>query len=585
LGFADPEITSLGKGKMGYSIKKQMTCCQVRRLMDLYICNDPSLRVEKRKAFDAHLHNCWDCARKHEESQWIASLVRESWPYEEKNQAFLKRINQLDQRNEVIEQCWQELKCRIPELTPLEKERKYLPLFQRIGAFAACLIIGIFVFLVFSYLKPSITWGPAAECVVSGPKPSLKVELVSENGNMPLPYSHQITASKELKNLIINSKYWMVMNTKTSLSIEPLVENNRIGCKVTLDQGEIYINVEHDGKPFTVATAHGKAIITGTTFDVRTTDTTTTLVVTEGTVLFGSTKRAVEVAAGQTSEIVSNSTPTKPISCNTTKLTAWATAPKTQRALAQIKPPLETYGITGLPLFVTQEPIDLKSINYEQWVEQKRGWFKQQFPWIFQLKAALSKEGIEVDYPELLIKTGDVWQFVCFDAFPVRFSIIDPNSLIKTASGYGFEKQWLLENVPVAKSTLEKPILAENSMVGLKAFEQWLKYAKGEEEIPSPLFSYLAAKYLAETRSIIWFSLRDGKYGLTDEEQPEVLDLLQEEVRAACMCQNDVLCPDNERKGSSYCADKCQESDDNIVGYIKTMKVAEERRAEYEISE
>ena len=80
--------------------------------------------------------------------------------------------------------------------------------------------------------------------------------------------------------------------------------------------------------------------------------------------------------------------------------------------LAQAKPAQKAYDITNLPLFVTPEPVVLESVDYEQWVEQKREWFKQQFPWIFQLKDALAKEGVEVDYAELLIKTGDIWQFV-----------------------------------------------------------------------------------------------------------------------------------------------------------------------------
>ena len=38
-------------------------------------------------------------------------------------------------------------------------------------------------------------------------------------------------------------------------------------------------------------------------------------------------------------------------------------------------------------------------------------------------------------------------------------------------------------------------------------------------------------------------TVRDGKYDLTDKKRDEVLALLQEEITAACNCQNEELYP------------------------------------------
>jgi hypothetical protein len=72
---------------------------------------------------------------------------------------------------------------------------------------------------------------------------------------------------------------------------------------------------------------------------------------------------------------------------------------------------------------------------------------------------------------------------------------------------------------------------------------------------------------------LIWFAVRDGHYSLTDEERADVLILLQEEVKAACICQNEVLCLQDDQKPS--CDDICREPAERVVGYIKTMKAVE----------
>ena len=561
--------------------EKSMTCKQAQLTMALYMENDPGLTEQRRRAFEKHLENCSKCAKEYQESKYIIELVKQYWEVSEDTLELIEKAGQSYKPKITVEEGWKDLCRRCPDLAESTEKPKSLQLFLRIGAVAACLVIGISTWMVFSnYSKPHVLLpNSSSQHVASVPKPSVKVELATNTGNIPIPSDQQITSAGQLKTLLINGKHRMMINTNTSLSIEPLVKNSNIGCLIKLASGRIYAHVQHDGNPFVVDTAYGEAVITGTTFDIKATDTDTTLVVSEGTVQFKSGDDVVNVAAGQTSKIVGQSAPSIPLSCNTAELTAWATGYKPGPALAQAKSNSDLWEI---PTSLRRDPIVLEETDYERWVEWERNWFKQEFPGIFQLKKALAKEGIEVDYPELLIESGDVWQFACLDVRPARFSVIDPNSLLKTASNYGFDKLWLLENVPVAKYALEKPVLSENSFTGLAAFVRWLEYLDETNKLkpPTPIYSHHASKYLAKTRSLIWFAVRDGQYDLTDQERIEILGLLQEEVTTACKCQNEVLYPPDEQKPS--CGENnCQGLNNDEIKLISIIYECEKTLGKY----
>lgn len=536
-----------------------MNCEEAKILSIAHILGDLDPGSEQYRQLESHLASCGFCTEEYKSSKWAIRFI------EQHKTIFAEVLRTPEEKKaaeqEEIERSWKCIVARLDEFEAQlrkEKQAKFHRLLVRVSAVAACLVIGISTFLVFSiYSKLKIVLEPISHQATLAPKPSVRIELVSKDGNILVPAKQQITSTDELKTLAINGKHRMMMNINTTLAVEPLVENNHIGCLVKLAWGQIYTHVQHDGNPFIVDTANGKAVIIGTTFDVKAINDGTTLVVSEGTVLFESEGGTVKVAAGQKSKIIGQSAPSIPLSCNTAEVTAWATGYKPGPALAQSKSDTDDW---YLALSLKKEPIVLEETDYDHWVEQKREWFKQEFPWIFQLKGALAKEGIESDYPELLLKTGDVWQFVCLDVRPAQFSVIDPNSSLKTASNYGFDKQWLLENVSAAKYTLEKPVLSKNSFIGLKAFGRWFEYLDETNKLKPqiPFYSLYASKYLANTRSLIWFAVRDRRYDLTDEERTEVLALLQEEVTAAYKCQNDVLYPENEPK-PSCCKDKCQE--------------------------
>jgi len=240
-----------------------MNCKKVQFLMCIYIADDPALTVKERLDFANHMQNCQECAREYEESTFVIDVAREHWQVSEDTLALIEKADKYVEPRMTVKEGWEGLKRRIPELAQFEKRRKRLQLFRRVGAVAACFAIGISIFLALSYSKPKFAQESIPEQVVFAPKPSIKVELVSENGNISIPAGHEITAAKELKTLIINDKHRMVMNVDTILTVEPLIKGSRLGCLVKLASGEILAHVEHDGNPFVVSTAHGKAVITG----------------------------------------------------------------------------------------------------------------------------------------------------------------------------------------------------------------------------------------------------------------------------------------------------------------------------------
>jgi len=562
--------------------------------MDVYIADDSCMTIQKRQAFESHCQNCHKCAREYEESKFIIAVVRKYWPIGENALVLMKKSNQTATSRMTVEQGWQDLARRCPDLAQLVKHRKRLRLFYRVSAVAACLVIGVLVWRTSSfYSAPESAAKHPAKQVALESKPSVRVELESKNGRHTIGAKQKIHSADELKTLVINGKHRLIMNTNTILTIEPLLENVNIGCLVKLDSGRIYAHVEHDGNPFVVDTARGDAVITGTTFDVKVTDDSTTLVVSEGTVQFGLEKGIVKVPAGRISEIIGQTAPSNPISCNVAALTAWATGYKAEPGLTE-----------GESCFNTSEfqwlwPIErvstgLGEIDYNCWLKKKRNWFRMEFPWIFQLQSALAREGVEVEYSELLIKSGDLWRFAYMKTRPGWFSVFSFDSLIKTASEYGFDRHWILKNVAAAKYALQKPLLPGNSLTVLNAFEQWNGCFENAQKLPAGLdydtlyHLFYASTYLTETRSMIWFSVKSGKGSLTDNERAELMAMLQEEVNAAGTCRDNALyqpykekqlCEPDSRKENKWC-----QWGGIITRNIKVIMRIETKMAEYEVT-
>jgi hypothetical protein len=565
-----------------------MNCKESQLLMVPHILGDLDPGTIRCLELQAHLLSCQFCAEEYEGSKQTIEFIKAHKA--EFAEAFESLERQKAAEQQEIKRSWQAIQAKLAQIEAQEKQAKFHRFIVGVSAAAACIIIGISVWL--TLLNSKMFDKPTPEQVASVPAPFIKIELLSDAGNIIIPAGTEIkTTADELKTLTINDNHRMVLNANTTLSIRSFEQDSQFGCTVKLASGEIFAHVEHDGNLFVVSTAHGKAIITGTTFDVKVANNSTTLVVTEGTVRFESGKGFATVGAGQFSKIIARSAPTKPVLCNTAELTTWATDHQLKTALARLDSFSDVYDLSDLWVSAVSGPINLETLNYEDWVEEKRDWFKREFPWIFQLKDALTKEGIEVDYPKLLIQSGDIWQFVYPEASSGRIPVLNPDSLYGTTSKYGFNEQWLLQNVPTPKSIIDSSVGAKGKFTGLKAFEKWITRLEEARESPEEIdpdtvrYSLHASVYLVNTRTLLWLSIRNSQYGFKISDKADVLGQLQSEVNAAHNLTNKTI----KLLSKSCQGQPCDEREykqliDEVIDCINTILGIEKRTPEYEIS-
>ena len=390
-----------------------MDCKQAQDLMAPQMLGDFAPDSAEFRGLEAHMSRCPACRREYQEIQRTLEFIEQHKA--EFAHAFEEREANRRRQDAEFRRKWKKLEGKLDDLELQEQRASMRKWLWRGAAVAACGVLAVSTWSLLS--RQSIPHGGrdrSGGYVTSAATPAVKIELISGDRRVAILANQEIsTGAGEIKTLIINDRHRMVMNVNTMLAVEPLLHANHIGCRVNLSAGEVFAQVEHDGNPFVVNTPHGQAIITGTTFDVKATDSSSVLVVSEGAVRFASDRGSANVTAGHISRIGSNLGPTIPVTCDAEELTAWATQHKHESTVTLSEPDLD---LGYLPLsFLGTEPIALEEVDYNGWVEENRDWFRQQFPWIFQLKEALAEKGINVDYPELLVTTGDIWQFVCLE--------------------------------------------------------------------------------------------------------------------------------------------------------------------------
>jgi len=355
---------------------------------------------------------------------------------------------------------------------------------------------------------------------------------------------------------------------------------------VNLAFGEICAHVESDGNPFVVQTANGRAVITGTTFDVKATDAGTTLMVTEGSVQFKAQGGAVQVVAGQQSMIATSSgLPSDPVACNVLALTIWARGGLRATELAQ-DVSADAFRLGDLPVTLwPRSEIDLDGVNYPEWAEQNEDWFKRQFSWIFDLKEALGREGIKVHYPTLLLQSGDIWRFAYPQAGADRQVGPDPNALLRVASHYGRDESWLKGRVRFSLQATN----SQEQVTGSGAFKYWAETIEAQVgACPTRVFldSLDACLYLVNTRTLAALAIRrDLKVPLVDPDENKILGLLDSQLRALVDCRRllQELSIDGPKASCGY-SDKIGTLVEKIreIGALETSVIGSEKVACHE---
>lgn len=479
-----------------------MNCTEARHLIVPCILGELDRDSHEWGEIHDHLTVCQECAGEYQDSESVVRFICSH------RTEFAEALREADAQRTDAEQIRSSWQCIDAKLNAIETfEKKSRPIrrllhYRGAMAAAACIVLGLLAWRFVCVTQPRGETPPRQR---SRP---FTIELLAPGGPSPIePGSQIVTSEGQVKKLLINRDLCMLVNSSTTLSIRPHSEGAALGSLVDLRSGEIFARVCDDGYPFVVRTAHGQAVVEGTTLDVRATDEATTLVVVEGKVHFASKQGFVRVQAGQTSTILGRSRPSAPERCDWKPLVAW-TAHSAARIVAarQQHPNATAWMADAFPTDASGAP-DIERIDVDRWLEKKRDWFEREFPWIFELQRALAGEGHEVDYARLLVESGDLWPFTVLQTPYGRIATPDAQGLRAIAATYGFDQHWLREHVSAlgddAGDHPSYPIPAE-------IFARWAASFEAAQDSPGTLSTTLllnslhAATYLANTRTLVW---------------------------------------------------------------------------------
>lgn len=155
----------------------------------------------------------------------------------------------------------------------------------------------------------------------------------------------------------------------------------------------------------------------------------------------------------------------------------------------------------------------ITNINYSDWLEGHRDWFKQRYPWIFKTQKIIEARGMRIDYLDLLMISGDIWQFHFNPrgAFEQKMTMYHRTALTRVARYYNTDADSLVTAIESSEKNLidtQSDLVTSLSI----SFEQWQsvlgdrKAASTKDGTELLLLSLRGANYLATTRAAacIW---------------------------------------------------------------------------------
>jgi ferric-dicitrate binding protein FerR (iron transport regulator) len=502
-----------------------MDCHEAQILLIPYVMGDLETGTREARRLEAHLASCAVCAREHR-------AHRETVAFLEKHRAeFAAACRALDQGHDEAETETELPAERLGSGARRREKGHHVTQFRgswvRKMSVAACFLVGVPIgLLVWGYLRegpvtaPRKSAGARRTLVGDSPEAQIKVMLQTDHGPRRIPAGQLIIADAgPCVGLSINDRHSLLLSAWTALSVEPLEQGGRWGCLVRLQGGEILAAVRHDGLPFVVETPHGQAIITGTTFELQVDRDETILAVAHGSVRFQSHEGCVLVTADQQSRIVGQSAPTAPVLCRALEAAAWATSVWAETRVGVEVGRVEK--MDGDEDWVMEPPfppllVNLDTLDARVWFAARRDWFRRRFPEVFRLQEALAREGIKLDCPELLAATGSLEQFdwpVDVATGPVSSHRLGGKSLRNIAAACQLDERWWQRH---GFDLSAGPPSEDRSVAdGLARWRTSLEalFAGGDDDNRVLVTSAAACIYLANTGTLRWLGLRDGRFG------------------------------------------------------------------------
>jgi ferric-dicitrate binding protein FerR (iron transport regulator) len=516
-----------------------VNCDEIQLLLPEYLVSairDPEVDWNE---VGVHLEVCPACAEECRQTRWLIGLIRSNADlFAEHDECAPSSTPEAAAcpSHLTVEEGWEDLKRRIPELAHLEKRQKRLTFFRRIRSAAAIAAsLAVVVALGWMVLSNSQVQPPVA--VLDTIQPKAFAERVISTGRESLPLGQPVTTSEERQEVLLGGMHRVVINTDTSVTFEAETIGGQVRYDLQLARGELYAEVV-PGHAFTVKTPNARLMITGTKFDVRCDNHETDLILVKGSVRFSSlnsAERFVDVTAGHVSTVTGQSAPIPPRETDALAATAWVRDLALANAIARVQPDADLDLLDSIPDYRRQSKLlDLDSIDYVKWRDDHRDWFSRQFPWIFEIEKALLDRGLDTDYVTLLMISGDIWQFHYPQPSNGPIPVFAPAAVRRIATYYDVDGRELLKRANSSRDGITDMATQPDDAGERYAAAMHLWYSdiaaavKQGMELPDDLvlFTLRAANYLTNTHTAayLWMNthpnlaeklLADDKYTST----------------------------------------------------------------------
>lgn len=441
-----------------------MDCEHCQNLISEILSHDLDVPEKIRRAFFDHVVGCWACREQYEEVREVVELLRsygkispdtvelleshDGYEVPDHKRLYPRANNEIEITDEMVEASLQRMLAKLDASESLHKRQQESwdeatlehtanankTVLVKSGtysfrhcwyvatglAMAACLLI------VASMWFDAFSGEPAAQPVSVTYHVNGQIELITTADKEYLPLGEPIKNSQGTMELLLGRTHKVVLNSNTTVTIttKSIVNSSHVAWNINLDDGELYAEVVPNlpgGTRFAVTTPNALATITGTKFNIKVDQESTELTLLEGSVRFksfgasggGQDTYSVNVTTGHVSTITGHDNPTLPSPINAAQRVAWVNTNKSMLALQSnntsaqiIDLNLDSDDALYLP-----KSLDIERINYETWRDENQSWFQSQFPWAFDWQKQLSKQNIKADYLDVLVTSGDIWQF------------------------------------------------------------------------------------------------------------------------------------------------------------------------------
>jgi len=217
------------------------------------------------------------------------------------------------------------------------------------------------------------------------------------------------------------------------------------------------------------------------------------------------------------------------------------------KPVAPAQTPIDDTAVGGLTwLDKSPAPLSMATLDYKSWRDENREWFSRQYPQMFKVQEILAaKYNIQADYIELLMVSGDLWQFHYDPKGRIGqpLTVYTPSSLERLATHYELPFKEItaaakVQSTPVGSTTPATSTSSESAIADLQTWGRTVKARLNDPKgIPIELQLSLlqAGTYLGKTRTAAYLWLRENRDTAKQVivNQPDAVSLIGANLNAS----------------------------------------------------